>query len=76
VAGRARPVVRVRWDERNLAHPYAGRVEIALDAATGAVLDQSFELVSGGTGWAYDFWAKYGGGLNTVPAFQVTALQQ
>ncbi len=75
IAGRPRQALRVRWDERNLAHPYAGRVELGFDAATGAVLWQNFALVSGGTGWAYEFWSKYGGGLSAVPAFQVTALR-
>lgn len=75
LGGHPRLVTRVRWEERNLAHPYTGRVEIGFDAATGAVLSQNFALVSGGPGWAYDFWSKYGGGLSAVPAFQVTALQ-
>lgn len=75
VADMARPVVRLRWDERNLSHPYHAQAEIAVDTRTGAVLSQTFRVLVGGSAASYDFWAPYQGGLASVPDFQVTALR-
>ncbi len=75
VAGAARPVARLRWDERNLSHPYRARAEIAVDASTGAVLSQTFRVLVGGVAASYDFWSAYRGGLASVPDFRVTAFR-
>ncbi len=75
VAGTARPVFHVRWDERNLAHPYQAQADIVVDARTGVVLAQAYRLLSGGRAAAYDFWAAFQGGLAAVPDYRVTALR-
>jgi len=75
VNGAARPVTKLRWQEQDLAHPYRGNAEIALDQATGAVLSQEYRTEIGSANTGYEFWSKYGGGLSAVPAFRVTALQ-
>ncbi len=74
VAGTARPARLVRWEERDLSHSYLARAEITLDARTGAVLAQSFRVLSGGTAAAYQFWSAYQGGVGGVADFRVTAL--
>ena len=75
VSGKPRPVMRLGWDEQSLGHPYKAHAEFEKDPQTGVILKQSFQLLLGSTTTATDFWSRYGGGLATVPDFQVTAIQ-
>lgn len=74
VGGKSRPVRLVHWEERNLGHVYEAEADIALDIATGAVLEQTFRVTRGDIGGSFDFWAKSGGGVGAAGTFVVTAL--
>ena len=75
VGGVARAAQRLHWEQVNIGHPYVGRVDLLLDAATGVVLEQSYRLVTGGSAWADGYWSHYEGGLQAVPDFRVTAVR-
>ncbi len=75
VGGVARAAQRLHWEQANIGHPYVGRVDLLLDAATGVVLEQSYRLITGGSAWADGYWSHYEGGLQAVPDFRVTAVR-
>lgn len=75
IDGRSWPTMRLGWDEMCLGRPYRAHAEFVKETETGIVIAQSFRVELGSATTATDFWARYGGGLQATPDFEVTSMR-